>query len=476
MLHLDFQSRQAGSLPAPRPKGAITLKRVLAGSLLLVTFSALSSLAFIERESSPAADTSQLMPVPTASALKKDANSNPFESRIHLDWPLPANTPLSILENEQPLDRSTANPWIEISVKKGDTLSSLLSNEGVSAQQIYRLVDSSALTKSLTRMRPGQKLRLLKTENGSLTQLQYIKSVEESLNVELHQDGHYNSHVVHSPLEARPVYKSGIINDSLFVTASRNQIPDEIIMQLVSLFGWDIDFALDIRKGDSFTVIFNDLYKDNERIRSGRILAAEFINQGKSIKAVRYTNSSGDADYFSPEGLSMRKAFLRSPVKFSRISSGFTKARWHPVLSKWRSHKGVDYAAPSGTPVRASGDGKVIHVGKKGGYGKTIILSHGGKYSTLYAHLSRYATNMRKGKKVKQGQLIGHVGKTGLATGPHLHYEFRVNGVHRNPLTVKLPAAEPVDPSLKPHFKTQTADLLQQLQVLNKTLLAANLP
>ena len=203
-----------------------------------------------------------------------------------------------------------------------------------------------------------------------------------------------------------------------------------------------------------------------------KIVAVEFTNQGREIRAVRYSDPKGETDYYSPDGRSMRKAFLRTPVKFSRISSGFTKRRWHPVLNRARAHKGVDYAAPIGTAVKATGNGKVQFVGRKGGYGKTIILQHGGSYTTLYAHLSRYARGLRSGKRVRQGQVIGYVGKTGLASGPHLHYEFRVKGSHRDPLRVRLPKAMPIAESYREDFTTQTQSLLVQLDLLRRAHLA----
>ena len=198
------------------------------------------------------------------------------------------------------------------------------------------------------------------------------------------------------------------------------------------------------------------------------------MNKGNTYKAVYYTDPTGTSDYFSPDGKSMRKAFLRSPVKFSRISSGFSNRRWHPVLSKWRSHKGVDYAAPRGTPIYAAGDGKVIFAGKKGGYGRLIVLRHGGRYTTAYGHLHRYARGIRSGKQVKQGQTIGYVGSSGLATGPHLHYEFRVDGVHRNPLTVRLPEAKPVHPTYEAHFAENTKVYLSMLQRMDRRIVASN--
>ncbi|MCK4675759.1 MAG: peptidoglycan DD-metalloendopeptidase family protein, partial [Gammaproteobacteria bacterium] len=244
-------------------------------------------------------------------------------------------------------------------------------------------------------------------------------------------------------------------------------ISDNIIMELANIFGWDIDFALDIRKGDNFTVLYEELYRDGEKISDGKILAADFINDGKIYRAVRYKNpQTSESEYYTPDGKSMRKAFIRSPVHFSRISSGFNLKRKHPILLNKRPHRGVDYAAKSGTPIYAAGDGKVIFKGKKGGYGKVMILKHGSKYSSLYAHLKTYNRKLRVGSRVKQGQTIAYVGSTGLATGPHLHYEFRVNGVHRNPLTVRLPASNPVPKRYMDDFDLVTAPVIAQLDLV----------
>jgi len=299
-----------------------------------------------------------------------------------------------------------------------------------------------------------------------------MPSLTQTLVIKRQQDKSLTSELLHHPLDPIPVFKSGEITSSLFLAAEKSDIPESVIMELAGIFGWDIDFALDIRKGDQFALVYNELFKDGERIRHGRILSAEFINQGKQYKAVYYTDPKGESGYYSPDGKSMRKAFLRSPVKFSRISSRFTRKRWHPVLSKWRSHKGVDYAAARGTPIRASGDGKITFKGTKGGYGKSIFIQHGGKYTTVYAHMTRYARGSRKGKRIKQGQIIGYVGSTGLASGPHLHYEFRVNGVHRNPLTVKLPAAEPIDKAYRAHFKKETRTYLSMLSLMDEKKVA----
>jgi murein DD-endopeptidase MepM/ murein hydrolase activator NlpD len=236
-------------------------------------------------------------------------------------------------------------------------------------------------------------------------------------------------------------------------------------MELAGIFGWDIDFALDIREGDQFAVLYEGLYLDGERIGTGNILAAEFTNQGKLYRAVRYTDARGHTDYYAPDGHSMRKTFLRTPVSFTRISSRFNSGRKHPILNRIRAHKGVDYAAATGTPVKATGNGKIVLRGKKGGYGNTVVIQHGSSYSTLYAHLNNFARGKTVGSRVQQGEIIGYVGSTGLATGPHLHYEFRVNGVHRNPLTVKLPDAAPLPKKFREDFKLATENLIAQLEL-----------
>ena len=244
-------------------------------------------------------------------------------------------------------------------------------------------------------------------------------------------------------------------------------------MEVANIFGWDIDFALDIRKGDNFTLLYEELYLDGEKIEDGNILAAEFINHGKTYQAVQFTDGAGHTDYYSLDGKSMRKQFLRTPVEFSRISSRFNLKRKHPVLNRIRAHKGVDYAAPRGTPIKTTASGRIIHRGKKGGYGNAIIIQHGSKYSTLYAHMSKYRGGLKKGSRVRQGQVIGYIGSSGLATGPHLHYELRVNGVHRDPLRVKLPGAKPLDNKYMTDFKSKADNLIARLELVRTVQVAS---
>jgi len=307
-------------------------------------------------------------------------------------------------------------------------------------------------------------LELALNSEGGLDRLRLVKSKLESV-VFIHNGESYDLETVERTPEIRTHFVSGDIQNSLYTGAQRAGLSDSKIMELAQIFGWDIDFALDIRKGDQFRVLYEEKYLDGKKIGEGNILAAEFTNNGDTFAAVRYTDSNGDTNYYTPDGRSMRKAFLRSPVDFRRISSGFKPERYHPVLGIKRPHRGTDYAAKTGTPIKASGDGKVIWRGTKGGYGKTIIVQHGGNITTLYAHMSKYNAKVTSGSRVKQGQTIGYVGMTGTATGPHLHYEFRVNGVHKNPMTVKLPDAQPIDKKELAKFKADTSQLIAELQM-----------
>ena len=400
----------------------------------------------------------------------KAANSTPKSERLHYSLPLPAPSPTLQQEITETVAEIETGPWEIVTIKSGDTLASIFSNKGISSSTTHQIARLNEQTRKLRYIKPGQEIHLLLDEERRLRQMKYVPDITSTLLIQRNEDQGFTSQVINYQLDAFPVYREGRIENSLFEAAANADIPEDVIMDLAAIFGWDIDFSLDIRRGDRFGIVYEEMYKDDVKIRNGRILAAEFTNDGKTYRAVYYKDPKGNVDYFSPDGKSMRKAFLRSPVEFSRISSRFSNKRWHPVLSKWRSHKGVDYAAKRGTPVRASGDGKVISAGTKGGYGRLIVIRHGGRYTTAYGHLNGYARGVRSGKKVKQGQIIGYVGSSGLATGPHLHYEFRVNGVHRNPLTVKLPEAKPVHSAYQSHFEENTQVYLSMLRLMDRTL------
>ena len=318
---------------------------------------------------------------------------------------------------------------------------------------------------------PGQHLEFL-IEGGVLNKIKHEESALLSTLITKTETGYKVDKLERTP-EQRHVYKQGNIEQSLFLAGQKAGLSQKKIMEMASIFGWDVDFALDIRKGDSFSLIYEELLLDGEVIKDGKIIAASFTNRGNSFQAIHYTDSKGNSNYYTPDGKSMRKAFLRTPVDFTRISSRFNPNRKHPIFKTSRPHRGVDYAAPRGTPIRSSGDGKVIFAGRKGGYGKAVIVQHGQKYTTLYAHMNKIKPGMKRGKRVKQGQTVGYVGSTGYATGPHLHYEFRVNGVHRNPLTVPLPQARPLPKAEMKKFRPQAKEMLVQLETFAETQLAS---
>ncbi len=386
--------------------------------------------------------------------------------------PTVQSTPLAPM-NETPLytlpptsvSSASESSCTEETVRSGDSLSLIFSRHKISANTLNAVVRAGG-KKTLTKLLPGQKFHFCFDQQRHLASMKYGLSELETLVLERAPNGHYTKDTKTREYQRLTAYGGGTIKNSLFLSAKRAGLSEKLTMELAYIFGWDIDFVLDIRSGDEFFVVYEELYLDGELKGTGHIISAEFVNQGKTYQAVRYTDSSGKVNYYTPDGHSMRKAFLRTPVNFSRISSGFNLKRKHPVLHTVRAHRGVDYAAPTGTPVKASGDGKITLRGRKGGYGRTVVIQHGTKYSTLYAHLSSYKSGLKTGSRVRQGQVIGYVGQSGLATGPHLHYEFRVNGVHRNPLTVKLPQADPVPAREKSRFTELTTPLVSQMASL----------
>lgn len=383
--------------------------------------------------------------------------------------PEPTNEVAQSATEEQPEDAR----WIEHVIGKGESMARVFESHRLSARTLHRIVTASKEAKSLSRIQPGQKLRLLVDEDGELARLELHRSPVEYMRVAISDDD-IAVETISKAVEKRVGSAAGVIESSLFVDGQKSGLTDGQIMELATIFGWDIDFALEIRAGDQFRVLYEQHYLDGEKLADGPILAAEFINRGTVYRAVRYEEGQGDVGYFDADGQSKRRAFIRTPIKFARVSSGFNPRRWHPVLQKWRSHKGVDYAAPTGTPVKATGDGRVVFRGTKGGYGKTVIIEHAGTYTTLYAHLSQYSKRAAVGKRVKQGQVIGYVGKTGLASGPHLHYEFRVNGVHRDPLRVKLPTSLSLPKSEIAKFHEVVEPLLAQLEAIPTDTMVAS--
>lgn len=387
--------------------------------------------------------------------------------RRELSLPEPPATPSSPDKAEP-----TSAPQLQtVSVQPGDSLWAIFNRLGL-REDLGAVLDAGGPVRRLERIHPGETLRLRVTDSG-LQRLAYDLDGTRRLHVTRSDDG-FRARIQERPMELRFAHAMGTINSSLFRDGREAGLSDKLIMQLAKIFGWDIDFALDLRRGDRFTVIYEERYRKGAKIGDGSIIAAEFINRGKRYRAVRYTDPEGRTRYYTPEGRSMRKPFLRTPVEFTRISSRFDLNRKHPILGGNRPHTGVDYAAPTGTPIRAAGDGRVTYRGRKGGYGNAVILKHGAKYSTLYGHMSRFARDVRRGDRVQQGDTIGYVGMTGLATGPHLHYEFRVDGVHKDPLKVELPDAEPLPSQYMADFRETVSPRLSRLDLYKRTMLAAS--
>jgi len=373
------------------------------------------------------------------------------------------------LESTNTAAVNAAVSWNDFQVNNGDTLSTLFKKAGFNDRIMYRVIAGHKSNKKLANIYPGETLSFSKNDNGDLNSIKLQRNRLESFVLSVQENGKFTSKTITLEPEVQLAYAEGKIDSSLFLAGQKAGLKQSMIMELANIFGWDIDFILDIRNGDSFSLIYEELYIDGEKINNGKIIAATFTNQGREIKAVLYKDKNGTRNYFTPDGHSMRKAFLRTPIDFARISSHFNLRRKHPVLHTIRAHKGTDYAAGRGTPIKATGDGKVIHAGRKGGYGKAVAIQHGQKFSTLYAHMSKYAKGVRSGSRVKQGQVIGYVGSTGLASGPHLHYEFKVNGVQKNSVKVKLPHAKPVHKSEMAEFKKQTGLHLSQLDTFSQS-------
>jgi len=356
--------------------------------------------------------------------------------------------------------------WQADQVRKDDTLASLLERLDIRNDDAIDFLRHAPEARGLaSQLRPGRNILAKISEDGTLHELQYQLSTDTLLSVTL-VDGVYQAVQKQITLENRTQMGSAEIHSSLFAATDDADIPDSVAMQLVEIFSSDIDFHLDLRKGDRFSVVYEGSYNNGELVKAGRVLAAEFINNGNTYRAILYQGEDGQSNYYTPDGKSLHKAFLRSPLEFSRISSGFSLARFHPVLQKFRAHKGVDYAAPIGTGVKATANGTVAFVGTQGGYGNVVMLQHQGGTTTVYGHLSRFASGLHKGQKVAQGEIIGQVGMSGLATGPHLHYEFRVDGVHRDPLKVALPNVPPIAAHNLAAFRQQAQPRLSQLALL----------
>ncbi|MBQ4858773.1 peptidoglycan DD-metalloendopeptidase family protein [Pseudoalteromonas sp. MMG007] len=390
----------------------------------------------------------------------KDNSVNALEigKRYELQVKVDGNEKLTELNSEQAAEKLPEYDFIDHTVKNGDNLAIIFKRAGFSAQTLHKLINTNAETRKLTKIHPGEVLSFATAEDGSLAQLRYVISKTDTLFVTLNDEGNYDTAIDSKEIETITKTAGGEISNNFWTSAIAAGLSERQIMNFADIFGWDVDFANDIRKNDQFGLIYESHYVDGEFIGTGKIIAAEFINQGQRFAAIRHT----DGNFYTPEGRSMKKAFLRAPVNFKYISSSFNPKRLHPVTGQVRAHRGIDYAARTGTPVVASGNGKVIKAGYSKYNGNYIFISHGTQYVTKYLHLNKKL--VKTGQRVKQGDKIGTVGSTGRVTGAHLHYEFLVNGVHRNPKTVKLPKSEPLPRSELAKFKPIADNFIAQLE------------
>ena len=360
---------------------------------------------------------------------------------------------------------------VEVVIRRDDTLDGIFRRLQLSIEDLAAVRNLPGIRQSLDFMRPGDVVTLSHL-NGELLLLQRRVSDTATLSVARVAERGFAAKIIPNALEIRSAALHGRISSSLFRTVNDLGAGDQVALQLAEVFRYDIDFAQDLQPGDSFTIVLEKVWRDGHFLRDGEILAAEFVNNGRSYHALRYRLPDGRHEYYTPDGRALRKAFLLAPLQFSRVSSGFG-LRWHPVLNRMRAHRGIDYAAPVGTPIRAAGDGRIGFRGVQGGYGNVVVLDHPGSIETVYGHLSRFAQGLFVGKRVKQGDAIGLVGMTGLATGPHLHYEYRVNGEHRNPSSIKTQPAEPISPALRADFDASARVLLAALDAATHTAEAA---
>jgi murein DD-endopeptidase MepM/ murein hydrolase activator NlpD len=408
--------------------------------------------------------------LPTGASASHRTDNSTFTT---VDIPLPALDSDLIAEANSSTDEPVIDDssWQVVTVRSGQALCDIFKQQGLGAGDLQRLLENRDNASALRNIHPGDEFAFHRGVDGALLGIRFDRDEKTRVIVNFDQQGMHQN-VQDRQVERRVHVAHGVVERSLFEAGEQSGMTDAMVLKLAGAFGYDIDFAQDLRQGDSFTVIYDDVFREGERLRDGDIIAATFINHGKRFSAFRYTDPSGTTMYYTEDGRPLRKAFLRTPVEFSRITSFFTAARMHPILGTMRAHRGVDYAAPPGTPIHSAGDGKIAFRGVQPGYGNVVIVQHGGHYSTLYGHMSRFA-GIQVGQHVSQGQTIGFVGMTGLATGPHLHYEFRIDGQHRDPLTVTLPKPEPLPETELAQFRNRTQPMLAKLKTLEATQLAS---
>ena len=397
---------------------------------------------------------------PAARTAADNASARPTAAAT-AGAPRPASS-IQLAAVPGPVAAQLALSSIDVIVTRNDTLDRIFRRLKLNLADLASLRTLPGLRERLDSLRPGESLHFTH-KDGALFGLELRLTESETLKVSREPSG-LKADVLQNPLEMRSRTVRGRIDRSLFEAVEAAGANDPTAVALADIFGWDIDFVLDVRPGDAFVVTYDEIWRDGAYVKDGAIQAAAFVNQGREFRAVRYTDPEGGSHYYTPDGRSLHKALLRAPVDFTRVSSRFNSARRHPILNRIRAHQGVDYAAPMGTPVRAAGDGRVRFAGRKGGYGNLVEIEHSSSVVTVYGHLSRFAKETRVGAHVMQGTVIAYVGMTGLATGPHLHYEYRVNGVFKNPQTVVLPGAAPIDARWQADFLARSAPLLASLE------------
>jgi murein DD-endopeptidase MepM/ murein hydrolase activator NlpD len=415
-----------------------------------------------------ALSTLPLLGVVTAFGLVPQSNFDLTSARVALEEiALP-----KVADPEATASATTAaSYWRNERVQSGDTVDELLRRMSIEDAAAGDYLRKSAAAASFRQLPVGTEIQAETTATGGMIALRYLTGDSTQILIDK-QKGAFNTKTLPAQLENRLFVRTGEIKTNLYAATDEASLPEAAANQLNELFSGDIDFHHDLRKGDKFTVVYEMTYSNGALLHTGRIQAAEFINQGHAYRAVYFQKDAQHGDYYTPEGKSVHKAFLRSPIEFSRVSSRFSLSRFHPILNQWRSHKGVDFAAPMGAKVKVTADGVISVVGKQGGYGNVIMVNHQGRYTTVYGHLSRFAQGLHKGQHVAQGDVIGYVGMTGLATGPHLHYEFKVNGQQHDPLRVALPDAKPLAGAYFGAFQPMANELVAHLNLLRNTNLA----
>jgi len=420
-------------------------------ALLIICGAALAAIALVASVYNP--QTPSAAEPPTLMSAEVPVPVLPVAHSLHVGD--------SIDEPPGPSPQSQARTWGG-TVGSSDTFYGLLTGHGIDPAAVLTMARQSKKTFDLTDIRSGQPYSLLYERDSGVIEFRYRMDSDHDYVARLDSD-RFRDEVAEVPWDIRLRHLSGTINDSIFECLRSRGIGDAIPMKLAVIYAWDIEFAVDIRPGDTYNILFQEKWRNGHFVEYGKVLAATLHNRGEDHSAIYFKDATGFEDYYDPEGQSMRKQFLRSPVNYTRISSGFNRRRFHPILKQVRPHLGVDLAAPYGTPIRSVGDGRVLVARRKGGSGNMVKIRHGSRYMTAYLHLSRFAKGVREGRTVTQGQVIGYVGSTGLATGPHVCYRFYVDGRYVNPLTVKFPSAEPVKEEYRQEFFSLASSYRERL-------------